>query len=499
MSRHVLLIDFASLATPLWMVSGTDPDPDSASTKIVDRVRALTSGQPHAALCFDKPPYFRKTLDASYKANRPQQAAAMYHQFETARRILASDGFPCWEADGFESDDIIASSVALLMAVDDVTVIVCSNDKDLLSLVGPRVSVKSLQSGNVLDEAAVVAKFGVNPSQMTDYLALVGDASDNVKGANKIGPVKAAKLLQTFGNLADLYAAIASGEAKIANGELESLKEFMPRSDDVRALIALRTDVPLPIAEVLKPREIPEVAMTDDIDEAMPTLPSTAGSSPAPVAGAGEARSVSASSPDQAQPALRQQQDENDRFIQKALTVRQPDAVLPAPVSWERELEPRTYGEVRQMADDLFKSRLFSAYGHPAGVMATIIAGRELGLQTAAALRAIHVIDGKQSLAADLIRALVLRSGMAEYFRCTERTAERATFVTKRKGDPELALSYTIAEGRTAWQKSEDAWLKSGWTKNPADMLVARAGAKLARLVYPDVTHGLYAPEELEG
>lgn len=115
-----------------------------------------------------------------------------------------------------------------------------------------------------------------------------------------------------------------------------------------------------------------------------------------------------------------------------------------------------------------------------------------------ASLRAFHVIDGKPTLAADTIRAIVIRSGAAEYFRCTERTATQATFVTKRRGEPEMSLTFTIAEAKTAWPKGESEWGKSGWGKNPADMLVARAGAKLARLVYPDVVHGVYAKEEME-
>ena len=98
-----------------------------------------------------------------------------------------------------------------------------------------------------------------------------------------------------------------------------------------------------------------------------------------------------------------------------------------------------------------------------------------------------------------LLRALVLRSGLAEYFVCTERTPTQATFATKRKGDPnEVSLRYTIAEAKTAWSKGEEAWSKSGWTRNPADMCVARASSKLARLVYADILEGLYSTEEFD-
>jgi hypothetical protein len=111
-----------------------------------------------------------------------------------------------------------------------------------------------------------------------------------------------------------------------------------------------------------------------------------------------------------------------------------------------------------------------------------------------ASLRAMHIIDGRPTFSADLIRALVLKSGKAEYFRCTERTQTQATFLTKRKGDPEVSLTYTVAEATAAGLVKKG----SGWEKSPADMCVARASAKLARLVYADVVFNLYASEEFE-
>lgn len=180
-------------------------------------------------------------------------------------------------------------------------------------------------------------------------------------------------------------------------------------------------------------------------------------------------------------------------------------SVIPAPVEFERQLEPRSYAEAKALATDMFAARLFNAYGNAPAVLATMMAGREFGLPTAASLRAFDIIEGKQSMKADFLRAIVLKSGLAEYFRCTERTPDRATFITKRKGEPEMALSFTLDEAKAAYPKRlKDGTVDlvsfnaSGYGKNPADMLVARAGAKLARLVYPDVTHGLYCREEME-
>jgi hypothetical protein len=185
---------------------------------------------------------------------------------------------------------------------------------------------------------------------------------------------------------------------------------------------------------------------------------------------------------------------------QTALTVQEPDVLAPAPEDWSRHLEPRSMREATTLATYMHDSRMFlGAYGTPQAILATILAGRELGLQAMASLRAFHIIDNKPTLSADFIRALVLRSPLCEFFRCTERTAERATFTTQRRGDMQpVSLTYTIEDGRKAWTKTPAAWDASSWGHNPADMCVARASSKLARLVYPDVVLSFYAKEEFD-
>jgi hypothetical protein len=92
--------------------------------------------------------------------------------------------------------------------------------------------------------------------------------------------------------------------------------------------------------------------------------------------------------------------------------------------SWTHALEPRSAKEAYILARHMFESRMFSAYGNTDAVFATIVAGRELGIPALTALRSIHVIEGKPTLSAHLIVALVLRSGFAEYFRLIESTDE---------------------------------------------------------------------------
>jgi hypothetical protein len=167
-------------------------------------------------------------------------------------------------------------------------------------------------------------------------------------------------------------------------------------------------------------------------------------------------------------------------------------ALVPVVVDYERQLEPQSMNQAVQLAGLLFKARLFGAYGTPEAVLSTVLSGRELGISAMASLRAFHIVEGRPTLAADALRALVIKSGKAKSFRCTERTPTAATFVTQREGDEPMELRYTIEEAQAAGLVKNG----SGWTKNPADMLVARASSKLARLVYPDVVAGLYAPEE---
>ncbi len=504
----LVLIDLSSIARPIYE---TQIDPQRTSTEIVAKVRALASAHRHVAIACDSRKSFRRDLDPTYKAQRAETPAVYLHELGLAVETLRGDGFPVWAVEGFEADDIIATASQESLVVSIVPngavpkVLIISADKDLLQLVSERVEQFRPANGptvaKTFDADAVVERYGVHPHQMLDYLALVGDASDNIKGADGIGEKKAAAMLQKFGNLDDIMALCADDEkSKIFTpSTLKSLAEFKPRMELVRSLLRLRTDVPIPFEEILAERVPSDVAVfsgegpEDDIEAAMPTLKNQDNNTVV-------ANAVAATSP-VFSPVSAQDVKTDYRVVPNGgdsghSLVRHVDA---APVDWQRELEPRDMAQAKELAGAMFASRLFSAYGHPAGIMATVLAGREIGMQAMTALRAFHIIDGKPTLSAGAIHAMVLRSGQAEYFRCTERTNERCTFVTKRKGEPEQSLTFTLEDARLAWGKDDVAWKKSGYGRNPADMLVARTSTKLARLVYPDVVHNLYTQEEMEG
>lgn len=506
----MLLIDLSSICHPLYHVSANDPDPNATSVKAVARVRALASGQSHVAVCVEGGRSFRKDLDATYKANRPEHDAVLQHQIGLAIETLKADGFPVWRADGYEADDIIASACGAAEATGAFSeethhVTIATDDKDMLQLVCDAISVHKLRDGSVLGPKEVEEKTGVRPDQFLDFLTLVGDASDNVKGCKGVGATRAAGLLREHGTLETIIEA-AHKDGAFTPALERDLREFEGRCYKVRDLLRLRFDAPIPFGEIFEPRVSADVsemgAIAEQLGAAERDYDGVDYVRPGDAALADDASALNDSGEKivtlgvskEAVDILQASVADND--ARRGLVVREPDVLDAVPVEWERQLEPRTMAQSIQFATLMFQSRLFSAYGTSQGVLATIVAGRELGLPCMASLRGFHIIEGKPYLAADLIRALVLRHDAIEYFRCVERTDERATFTAKRKGDPEISLTFTIEDGRRAWSKKPEAWEASGWGKNPADMCVARASSKLARLVAPEIAFSLYAPEE---
>lgn len=548
MESSLLLIDLSSIAHLAFYESGKQVDPDWTAHQTIARVHALASGRRSGvAVCLDTPPYFRKAIDADYKANRAKDNNAIIaHQIAVAVDALKADGFPVWGAAGYEADDIIATATKLcdeFMVGAFGPVVIASADKDMYALISDRVTVQKLSDGSRWDAEMLKAKAGIVPNQVVDYLALVGDTSDNIAGAKGIGPKTASRLLSECGNLDDLYHAIDGGivaEGDLTPSVLKSLQEFRPRLNTVRELIRLRTDAPIPFDEIFKERLTAgsyqfaqrwlgteaadgekDMDATGPVDrgtgvegadphrgdEGQPEAGPQTAQAEAPALTAESAALVDAVAAQMGKQATPRAATEAITGTPKAWDLTgtppkpkpdgPPESTALAPVEWERQLEPRDVRQVAWYAKALFASRLFAAHGTPEAVMSTILAGRELGFTMMASLRGFHVIDGKPTLSAGAIHSLVLRSGKAKFFRCVERTATKATFETQRGDDPPFTMSYTIEEAQQAWTKDQQAWNRSGWGKHCADMLIARCSSKLARLIYPDVVMGLYAPEEL--
>lgn len=538
-TNEIVLIDLSSIAYPIWHTSQSEPDPNSTSTKIVERVRTLAANHRHVAVCCDAGRSFRRDVSAEYKANRPERDATLVHQINLAIERLSHDGFPIWTAPGYEADDVVASA-AMWALRQSFNVLVISSDKDLLQLVtepgdgrpmgGDRsVRVMSAVNGNLMTVAAVGEKFGVSPAQMCDYLMLVGDASDNVKGAKGIGPAKAAGLLSKFGTLDRLYEELeARGGAAVGltPALLQSLREFQGAMAVTRQLIALRVDVSLPFDEVLAERVSKDVETygegfgaddDDGLDDALATLPKEAKETPKPTRLApvhvAPAETVApavvsevideakeTASPHRTVPAVPAPPVDHASTTSavpvsdsdQALVVKNPESLVVVP--YERQLDPSNLRQAETLAKYMHQSQLFSGYGSPQAVLSTIMLGRELGLPAIASLRGVHIIEGKHSLSAQMMVALVMRSGLAEYFEPVSFSLAEATFVTKRVGARrEVTLQYTVEHARLAGLLKKD----SNWERRPEEMCIARAQARLCRLVYADVVGGLYTPDEL--
>src|SRR5262249_31737874 len=140
--------------------------------------------------------------------NRPPHDDAAIAQLARVRDTLRAE-FTLLEVAGFEGDDIIATVTAWSKRqTPPLRVVIAGQDKDLLALLGENVNLLHIQSGNAWGPAEVKAKFGVRPDQMRDYLALVGDGSDNIKGVPKIGAVNAARLLKELGTCHGIIEAL---------------------------------------------------------------------------------------------------------------------------------------------------------------------------------------------------------------------------------------------------------------------------------------------------
>lgn len=485
----LLLVDLSSLSRPIWEMSGKEADQDYASKTTVARVHDMAHGFDGVAVCCDSRKSWRKELAPTYKANRPASEEPMLHQLRLAQETLAADGFPVWQAEGFEADDVIASAAEFLidpMRVSrtfDNNVTIASNDKDLMQLVqlkddGATVCVKSLRSGTDYDVSGVVQKFGVYPHQMRDWLIMVGDNSDNVAGIKGIGKVRAAELLKKHGSLANIYANL--GDAchclDLTPSMYTNLKEGLENAELARKLITLRTDVELPFADIFKPRT-PKTAPAEFAEEeTMHTVD-------------GEIVEAAPEAPKATE--LKKQATEKPAG---AAALRADKTVALANVEWVHSLEPANLSQAMNLANALFASRLFQAYGSPEAVLATILAGRELGIGTMSALKGYHIIEGKPSMSADLMAAIVKRSPLCKQFEIIERTTERATIRIWRTGEANyLDVSYSVDDAKRA--KTYKAG--GAWEKDPAGMCVARCKAIGARLKWEDLLGNVYTPEEM--
>lgn len=207
-------------------------------------LRFIARRQPtHMLVCYDSQSgkSLRKDIYPQYKANRVQVNDVSAEE-KIIRRIIEMLGIKSVECDGYEADDLIGTAVEQLSK--DFKIVVVTGDKDLMQLVSDEDGVTMLDTMKNIEyqDADVVDKFGVRPDQIVDYLALVGDASDNVPGVRGIGPKSAVELLKKHASVGGIYSnmkdispklqakLIPGEESAILSKQLVQLYEFAPVS-----------------------------------------------------------------------------------------------------------------------------------------------------------------------------------------------------------------------------------------------------------------------------
>ncbi|MFT4170967.1 MAG: DNA polymerase I [Rhodocyclaceae bacterium] len=219
-------------------------EPTGAIYGVLNMLRRLNDGYKatHAACVFDaKGKTFRDDWYPEYKAHRPPMPDDLAQQIAPIHACVRALGWPLLMVDGVEADDVIGT-LARQASEQGFDVVISTGDKDMAQLVSPRVSLVNTMSNETLDEAGVLAKFGVPPERIIDYLALIGDSVDNVPGVQKCGPKTACKWLNEYGSL-DNIVANADKIKGVVGDNLRSALGFLPMG---KKLVTIVTDVALP-------------------------------------------------------------------------------------------------------------------------------------------------------------------------------------------------------------------------------------------------------------
>src|SRR6204780_5461044 len=198
----------------------------------------------HIGVVFDAPgKTFRDELFAEYKANRPPMPDDLRSQTEPLLAAVEALGLPVLRIAGVEADDVIGT-LACRAASRGQTVLISTGDKDMAQLVNEHITLINTMSGTVLDRAGVKAKFDVYPEQIIDYLALVGDSSDNIPGITGVGPKTAAKWLSQYRTLDALVADAAAISGKVG----ENLRAELAALELSRKLATIDTRLELEVS-----------------------------------------------------------------------------------------------------------------------------------------------------------------------------------------------------------------------------------------------------------
>ena len=219
--------------------------PTGAIKGVISMIKRVLIDHPDSplAVVFDaKGKTFRHDMYSEYKANRPPMPEDLVQQIEPIHRIISLMGIKLIMIPGVEADDVIGT-LAEQARQKKLNTVISTGDKDMTQLVCDNVSVVNTMSGELLDENGVMNKFGVGPELITDYLALIGDKSDNVPGVDKVGPKTAVKWLNEYKSIEGIKKNAESIGGKVG----ENLRSSIETLDLAHELVKIKTDVPLEI------------------------------------------------------------------------------------------------------------------------------------------------------------------------------------------------------------------------------------------------------------
>ncbi len=264
MQNSLILIDGSSFlfrayhaVPPLTNPKG---EPTNAIYGVSNMLRKLINDYPtdYFTVVFDAPgKTFRNEIYGQYKAHRPPMPDDLRVQIEPLYQLIKAMGLPLIMESGVEADDVLGA-LAQYAVQQGFKVIISTGDKDMAQLVTEQIILENTMSNTRMDRQGVIDKFGVKPEQIIDYLALMGDTSDNIPGVPKVGPKTAAKWLEQYETLENLVANANKITGKIG----ESLRASLDQLPLAKQLTTIKTDLNLPYGmEDLKKQTIDTEAL----------------------------------------------------------------------------------------------------------------------------------------------------------------------------------------------------------------------------------------------
>ncbi|HKJ51986.1 MAG TPA: DNA polymerase I [Gammaproteobacteria bacterium] len=259
--KKLVLVDGSSYLFRAYHIRmhGEMTSPSGFPTKVMLIVgnmlrKLIKDEQPdRIAVVFDaKGKTFRNDIYPEYKANRPPMPEDLREQIEPLHEIIRAQGLPLICVEGVEADDIIGT-MSHQAVEQGYRVLISTGDKDLAQLVNDEVTLINTMNNELLDKDGVVKKFNVRPDQIIDYLALMGDSSDNIPGVPKVGPKTAAKWIEEYGSLQGVIDHADEIGGKVGENLRESI-DFLPMSYDL-ATVRLDCDTGVEIDD-LEQREV---------------------------------------------------------------------------------------------------------------------------------------------------------------------------------------------------------------------------------------------------